>query len=389
VLAKVRYETIGRHTRDTRLLGTSLILNWVIGPLVMFGLAWAFLPDLPAYRNGLILIGLARCIAMVLIWNSLACGSNELAAVLVALNSVFQILTYSVLGWLFLTIVPQWLGLPGAALDVSMWAIAKSVLLFLGVPLAAGYLTRRVLVARRGTAWYEGTFLPRFGPTALVGLLYTIVLMFAMQGDRILALPLDVLRIALPLVVYFLVMFGLAMLVSRRLGFQYPASASLAFTAAGNNFELAIAVAIATFGLASGEALAAVVGPLIEVPALVALVYLALWARRFFPESSDGAPGPVARQGACSCAMRCCPTSTPTCRRSRRSSRTLPGDLASRRPTTSATWWDTPPGRTRRSPCCKNARSPALPGTTTAPWGPTTSTVGADTRIPSRSGSPT
>ena len=298
VLAKVRYETIGRHTRDTRLLGTSLILNWVIGPLVMFGLAWAFLPDLPAYRNGLILIGLARCIAMVLIWNSLACGSNELAAVLVALNSVFQILTYSVLGWLFLTVVPQWLGLPGAALDVSMWAIAKSVLLFLGVPLAAGYLTRRVLVARRGTAWYEGTFLPRFGPTALVGLLYTIVLMFAMQGDRILALPLDVLRIALPLVVYFLVMFGLAMLVSRRLGFQYPASASLAFTAAGNNFELAIAVAIATFGLASGEALAAVVGPLIEVPALVALVYLALWARRFFPESSDGAPGPVARQGA-------------------------------------------------------------------------------------------
>jgi ACR3 family arsenite transporter len=293
VLARVRYETVGRHARDTRLLGTSLVLNWVIGPVVMFALAWIFLPDLPAYRNGLILIGLARCIAMVLIWNSLASGSNELAAVLVALNSVFQILTYSLLGWLFLTAVPQWLGLPGAVLDVSMWEIAKSVLLFLGLPLLAGYLTRRVLVARRGVAWYDGTFMPAFGPTALVGLLYTIVLMFAMQGDRILELPMDVLRIALPLAVYFLVMFGLALLVSKRLGFDYPSSASLAFTAAGNNFELAIAVAIGTFGLASGEALAAVVGPLIEVPALVALVYVALWARRYFPAGAAApAPGP-------------------------------------------------------------------------------------------------
>ena len=295
VLAKVRYETVGRHARDSRLLGTSLVLNWVIGPVVMFALAWIFLPDLPAYRNGLILIGLARCIAMVLIWNSLACGSNELAAVLVALNSVFQIFTYSVLGWLFLTAVPQWLGLPGAVLDVSMWEIAKSVLLFLGIPLLAGYLTRRVLVARRGAAWYDGTFMPRFGPTALVGLLYTIVLMFAMQGDRILELPMDVLRIALPLVVYFLVMFALAMLLSKRLGFDYPSSASLAFTAAGNNFELAIAVAIGTFGLASGEALAAVVGPLIEVPALVALVYVALWARRYFP-AGVAAPAPELKE---------------------------------------------------------------------------------------------
>jgi ACR3 family arsenite transporter len=283
VLAKVRYETVGRHARDTRLLGTSLTLNWVVGPLVMFALAWVFLPDLPAYRNGLILIGLARCIAMVLIWNSLAGGSNELAAVLVALNSIFQILTYSVLGWLFLTAVPDWLGLPGAALDISMWEIAKSVLLFLGLPLLAGYLTRRVLIARRGVAWYDGVFMPKFGPTALVGLLYTIVLMFAMQGDRILELPLDVLRIAAPLVVYFLVMFGLALALAKRLRFDYPTSASLAFTAAGNNFELAIAVAVATFGLASGEALAAVVGPLVEVPALIALVYVALWARRFFP----------------------------------------------------------------------------------------------------------
>ncbi|MGZ8392989.1 MAG: ACR3 family arsenite efflux transporter, partial [Gemmatimonadales bacterium] len=284
VLAKVRYETVGQHARDTRLLGTSLVLNWVIGPLLMFALAWAFLPDLPAYRNGLILIGLARCIAMVLIWNSLACGSNDLAAVLVALNSVFQILTYSVLGWLFLTVLPDWFGFAGAALDVSMWEIAKSVLLFLGLPLLAGYLTRRLLVARRGAAWYDGVFMPKFGPTALFGLLYTIVLMFAMQGDRILELPMDVLRIAIPLVVYFLIMFALALLLSKRLGFDYPASASLAFTAAGNNFELAIAVAIGTFGLASGEALAAVVGPLIEVPALIALVYVALWARKFFPQ---------------------------------------------------------------------------------------------------------
>ena len=283
VLAKVRYDSVGRHARDTRVLGTSLLLNWVIGPIVMFAVAWLFLADMPEYRNGLILIGLARCIAMVLIWNSLACGSNELAAVLVALNSVFQILTYSVLGWLFLTVVPEWFGLAGTALDISMWEIAKSVLIFLGIPLAAGYLTRRLLVARRGEAWYEGSFLPKFGPTALIGLLYTIVLMFAMQGDRIIERPLDVVRIAVPLVVYFLVMFGLAMLLSKRLGLDYPTSASLSFTAAGNNFELAIAVAIATFGLTSGEALAAVVGPLIEVPVLVALVYVALWARRFFP----------------------------------------------------------------------------------------------------------
>jgi ACR3 family arsenite transporter len=291
VLAKVRYETVGQHVRDTRLLGTSLVLNWMIGPLLMFALAWVFLSDLPEYRNGLILIGLARCIAMVLIWNSLACGSNDLAAVLVALNSVFQVLTYSVLGWLFLTVVPDWFGLPGAALDVSMWQIAKSVLLFLGLPLLAGYLTRRLLIARRGAAWYDGVFMPKFGPTALFGLLYTIVLMFAMQGDRILEFPMDVLRIAIPLVVYFLVMFGLGLLLSKRLGFDYPASASLAFTAAGNNFELAIAVAIGTFGLASGEALAAVVGPLIEVPALIALVYVALWARQFFPDSEVGKAG--------------------------------------------------------------------------------------------------
>jgi ACR3 family arsenite transporter len=284
VLAKVRYESIGAHASDTKLLGTSLFLNWVLGPLVMLGLAWLFLPDLPHYRNGLVLIGLARCIAMVLIWNALACGSAELAAVLVALNSVFQILTYSVLGWLYLTVVPGWFGADTATLDISMGQIAKSVLIFLGVPLVAGYLTRKILVARKGSGWYDGVFLPRIGPTALLGLLYTIVLMFAMQGHRILELPLDVVRIAVPMLAYFGLMFGLAFWLARRMGFDYEATASLAFTAAGNNFELAIAVAVATFGLASGEALAAVVGPLIEVPALVGLVYVSLWARRrYFP----------------------------------------------------------------------------------------------------------
>lgn len=283
VLAKVRYESIGAHIADRKLLGTSLVLNWIIGPIVMFVLAWLLLPDLPHYRDGLVLIGLARCIAMVLIWNSLACGSAELAAVLVALNSVFQILTYSVLGWLFLTVVPHWLGADTTALHVSMWQIAKSVLIFLGIPLVAGYLTRRTLVASRGEGWYNDSFIPRVGPMALVGLLYTIVLMFAMQGTRILQLPMDVLRIAIPLVIYFFIMFGLAFTLSKKLGFSYAETASLSFTAAGNNFELAIAVAIATFGIASGEALAAVVGPLIEVPALIGLVYVSLWAgKRYF-----------------------------------------------------------------------------------------------------------
>ncbi|WP_224243176.1 ACR3 family arsenite efflux transporter [Hyalangium gracile] len=288
VLAKVRYGELGRLRTRGRLFTTSLVLNWVVGPVLMFALAWLFLPDLPHYRNGLVLIGLARCIAMVLIWNMLACGSNEVAAVLVALNSVFQILFYSVLGWLFLTVIPGWLGADVTAFDVSMGSIARSVLIFLGVPLVAGALTRIGLTRLKGEQWYEQRFLPRLGPTALLGLLYTIVLMFAMQGEKITRLPLDVVRISLPLLVYFVVMFTSAFFLSRRLGFSYEETASLSFTAAGNNFELAIAVAVGVFGMASGEALAGVVGPLIEVPALIALVYLSLGLkRRLFPEAPD------------------------------------------------------------------------------------------------------
>lgn len=280
VLAKVRYGQLHHLASRGKLLGLSLTFNWVIGPILMFGLAWLFLPDLPHYRTGLILIGLARCIAMVLIWNLLACGSNELAAVLVALNSLFQILFYSLLGWLFLSAIPAWLGIGGTGFHVSMIDIAKSVAIFLGVPLVAGALTRFVLVRRRGETWYETVFLPRLGPTALLGLLYTIVLMFAMQGDKILAHPLDVLRIAAPLLVYFAIIFVVAFLSARWLGCSYEETAAVAFTAAGNNFELAIAVAVGVFGISSGEALAGVVGPLIEVPALIALVYLSLWLQR-------------------------------------------------------------------------------------------------------------
>ncbi len=290
VLAKVRYESLGRFQSQGRLLGLSMVLNWLVGPLLMFGLAWAFLPDEPAYRNGLILIGLARCIAMVLIWNQLACGDGEVAAVLVAINSVFQIVMYSVLGWLFLTEIPQWFGSSGTVVDISMGEIAKNVAIFLGIPLLAGFLTRLILVRKRGEQWYERTFLPRIGPTALLGLLYTIVIMFAMQGDRLLDQPWDILRIALPMVIYFGVMFFVAFMAARKMGFRYEETAAISFTAAGNNFELAIAVAIGVFGISSGEALAGVVGPLIEVPVLVALVYVSLWLReRLFPrEATEG-----------------------------------------------------------------------------------------------------
>jgi ACR3 family arsenite transporter len=289
VLAKVRYESLRRFQTQGRLFAASIVFNWVLGPLVMFGLAWAFLPDLPHYRNGLILIGLARCIAMVLIWNMLARGDGDAAAVLVALNSLFQIFMYSVLGWLFLTEIPSWFGADATAIDVSVWEITGSVLIFLGIPLAAGALTRLTLVPLKGRDWYDNTLMPRLGPTALIGLLYTIVLMFSLQGDRIVELPLDVLRISLPLVVYFAVMFMLAFVISKRMGFSYPETAALSFTAAGNNFELAIAVSVGVFGIASGEALAGVVGPLIEVPVLIGLVYVSLWLRqRLFPaEAAD------------------------------------------------------------------------------------------------------
>ncbi len=282
VLAKVRYGEVGIIAADRRLLVTSLILNWLIGPLVMFALAWIFLADLPAYRTGLILIGLARCIAMVLIWNDLACGDATAAAVLVAVNSVFQIIAYAGLGYFYLEVLPHWLGLSGASVDVSMWTIARSVLIFLGVPLVAGYVTRRVGERSRGRTWYEGTFLPRIGPLALYGLLFTVVVLFALQGDTITHRPLDVVRIAVPLLCYFALMWIGSFALGVVLGLPYARTATLAFTAAGNNFELAIAVAIGTFGVTSGQAMAGVVGPLIEVPALIALVYLAQWARRRF-----------------------------------------------------------------------------------------------------------
>ena len=284
VLAKVRYGDVGHVAGDRRLLGTSLVLNWLVGPALMFALAWVFLPDLPEYRTGLIIVGLARCIAMVLIWNDLAGGDREAAAVLVALNSLFQIVAYSLLGYFYLELLPGWLGLEQATIHFSMSAIARAVAIFLGVPLVAGYLTRRWGEAHRGREWYEDGFLPRIGPVALWGLLFTVVVLFALQGDKITRNPFDVARIAVPLLTYFALMWTGGFWLAKWLGLGYTRSASVAFTAAGNNFELAIAVAISIFGVTSGQALAGVVGPLIEVPVLVALVYVALWARRrFFP----------------------------------------------------------------------------------------------------------
>ena len=284
VLAKVRYDTLDSVTRDTRMLVASLVLNWVLGPALMFALAWLLLPDLPAYRTGLIIVGLARCIAMVIIWNDLACGDREAAAVLVALNSIFQVLAFAGLGWFYLTVLPGWLGLAQAALDVSAAQIATSVLIFLGIPLIAGYLSRRLGERRWGRAAYERSFLPRVGPWALYGLLFTVVVLFALQGKQITSQPLDVARIALPLLAYFALMWGGGFLLGRGLGMGYERTTTLAFTGAGNNFELAIAVAIATFGVTSGQALAGVVGPLIEVPVLVGLVYVSLALRpRLWP----------------------------------------------------------------------------------------------------------
>jgi len=280
VLARVRYEEIGRLAGDRRMLWLPLVLNWVVGPLVMFVLAWAFLADRPALRTGLIVIGLARCIAMVLIWNDLARGDREAGALLVAINSVFQILAYALLGTFYLAILPGWLGLDVQDVAFSTWDITKAVLVFLGIPLVLGYLTRTIGVARRGREWYDGSFGPRIGPIALYGLLFTVVVMFALQGEAIAADPGAVVRIAVPLLGYFAVMWCTALFSSRALGLPYARSATVAFTAAGNNFELAIAVSIGVWGVTSGQALTGVIGPLVEVPALVALVYVSLWLRR-------------------------------------------------------------------------------------------------------------
>lgn len=280
VLAKVKYEELGKVAQAWEQFSVSLVLNWVIGPVLMFVLAWVFLPDLPHFRTGLIIVGLARCIAMVLIWNMLAGGDSEYCAVLVALNSVFQIVMFSPLAYLFLAVVPGWFGLTGTVVNIEMWDIAKSVLIFLGIPLLAGILTRFYFLRTRGHEWYETRLMPRLCPTAMIGLLFTIVVMFSMQGDKILAAPLDVVRVAIPLFVYFVVMFFVSFGLSLWRKFPYELAATQSFTAASNNFELAIAVAIGTFTIASQEALATVIGPLIEVPVLIGLVYVALWIKQ-------------------------------------------------------------------------------------------------------------
>ncbi len=290
VLAKVRYEELGHLKGERKLMVSSLVLNWIVGPLLMFALAWIFLADQPEFRTGLIIVGLARCIAMVLIWSDLACADREATALLVAINSLFQIVAYSLLGWFYLSVLPGWLGLDTQGFEVSIWEVARTTMIFLGIPLAAGFVTRVVGIRRRGREWYEKTFIPKISPVSLYGLLFTIVLLFAIQGEAISDAPWDVVRIAVPLIIYFLLMFSVSFWSGWAMKMGYEKTATLSFTAASNNFELAIAVSVGVFGATSGQALAGVVGPLIEVPVLVALVYVALWLKRklFSPVSTRG-----------------------------------------------------------------------------------------------------